>query len=140
MWAKRSDVEAAGRPGLEGASSRPSTRGGDDPTGPPQNANPTEKWKAQVSSPASGAGFHAGHPNPHIRVFEDMARSEYAFGYPKMPMFSEASRIMLVLLESVLRNTSVPEEALRLAQQKADAIVADYQEMAAKRAAHAAHP
>jgi len=80
-----------------------------------------------------GSGFFATHPNPFIRVFDEMAQSPDAFGYPKMPMFAEASRELLVMLETVLRGTRSPEEAVRLTQQQIDSIVNEYQQMAAKR-------
>jgi ABC-type glycerol-3-phosphate transport system substrate-binding protein len=80
-----------------------------------------------------GAEFFENHPNPFIRVFDEMAQSEHAFGYPKMPMFAEASMELLTMLESVLRGVRAPEEAVRMAQAKIDTIVADYQEMAERR-------
>jgi len=80
-----------------------------------------------------GPGFFATHPNPFIRVFDEMAQSQHAFGYPKMPMFTEASRELLVMLETVLRGTGSPEEAVDTAQRKIDSIVSEYWQMAAKR-------
>jgi ABC-type glycerol-3-phosphate transport system substrate-binding protein len=80
-----------------------------------------------------GPDFFATHPNPHIQVFDEMARSRHAFGYPSMPMFAQASSEMLFLLESVLRGVRNPDEALRMTRQKIDSIVDDYQRMAAKR-------
>ncbi len=82
-----------------------------------------------------GPDFFATHPNPFIRVFDEMAQSPDAFGYPKMPMFAEASRELLVMLETVLRGTRSPEQAVRLTQQKIDSIVNEYWQMAAKRRA-----
>jgi ABC-type glycerol-3-phosphate transport system substrate-binding protein len=77
--------------------------------------------------------FFANHPNPHIRVFDDMARSPHAFGYPQMPTFAEASNEMLFLLENVLRGVGDPNEVVRLTQRKIDSIVSEYQRMAAAR-------
>ena len=80
-----------------------------------------------------GPEFFANHPNPHIYVFDEMARSEHAFGYPKMPMFAQASTEMLFLLENVLRGVRGPDEVIRMTQQKIGSIVSEYQRMAAKR-------
>lgn len=82
-----------------------------------------------------GPDFFATHPNLHIRVFDQMAQSEWAFGYPQMPMFAQASAEMLVLLESILRGVRDPDEAVRITQRKIDSIVSEYQRMAAKRRA-----
>jgi multiple sugar transport system substrate-binding protein len=80
-----------------------------------------------------GPGFFAAHPNPHIRVFDEMARSPHAFGYPKMPTFAQASSEMLFLLESVLRGVREWDDALQMTQQKVGSIVSEYQRMAAER-------
>lgn len=78
-------------------------------------------------------GFFAKHPNPHIRVFDEMARSEYAFGYPKMPTWAHVWTETLFMLESVLRGVRDAEEALSMTQRKVDDIVSEYQYMTAKR-------
>jgi multiple sugar transport system substrate-binding protein len=78
-------------------------------------------------------GFLANHPNPYILIFDEMARSQYAFGYPKMPMFAQVWTETLFMHESVLRGVRQPEEALQMTQQKIDAIVDEYQRTAAKR-------
>ncbi|MFH0982707.1 MAG: ABC transporter substrate-binding protein [Planctomycetota bacterium] len=77
--------------------------------------------------------FFAKHPNPHIRTFDGLAASEYAFGYPKMPMWAQAWSELLALHESILRGVQPPLEALRDTQAKIDHIVEEYQSMAAKR-------
>jgi len=79
------------------------------------------------------ADFYATHPNPHIRVFDEMASSPDAFGYPKMPVWTQASTEMLYLLESILQGVRGPDEAVHLTQVKVDTIVGEYQRMAARR-------
>jgi ABC-type glycerol-3-phosphate transport system substrate-binding protein len=78
-------------------------------------------------------GFFEHHPNPHIRTFDEMARSEYAFGYPAMPMWAQVYTETLFMHESVLRGVRKPDEAVRMTQQKVDSVVREYQFMSAKR-------
>ena len=80
-----------------------------------------------------GPEFYATHPNPYIRVFDELADSPDAFGYPKMPTWTEATAQLFVLLDSVLRGRVAPDDAVRDAQRKIDDIVAEYDAMAAKR-------
>ncbi len=80
-----------------------------------------------------GADFFATHANPFIRVFDEMAGSPGAFGYPQMPTWAQASAELLRMLESVLRGGAGPDEAVQVAQRRIDAIVGEYQRMAAKR-------
>jgi hypothetical protein len=80
-----------------------------------------------------GPDFFARHPNPHIRMFDEMATSPYAFGYPAMPTWAEAWTEMLYLLETVMREARDPDEAIRMTQTKVDNVVADYERMAARR-------
>ncbi len=77
--------------------------------------------------------FFDGHPNPHIRVFDEMAMSEYAFGHPQMPTFKQVSKEMLFMLESILQGVRSPEQAASDTQKKVDEIVADYNHMAERR-------
>lgn len=77
--------------------------------------------------------FYEGHPNPFIRVFDGMADSPHAFGYPSMPTWGEAWTEMLYLLESVLREAMTPDEAVRKIQAKMDSVVAQYDRMSARR-------
>jgi multiple sugar transport system substrate-binding protein len=79
-----------------------------------------------------GPEFFATHPNPFIQVFDEMARSDDAFGHPKMPTWTQASTEMLTLLNNVLRGMD-PDEAVRIAQDKVDTVVSEYQRIAAKR-------
>lgn len=81
----------------------------------------------------TSADFFENHPNPHIRVFDEMAGSPYAFGYPQMPMWAQTSTEMLFLLENVLRGVVGPEDAVRAAQEELDTIVSGYQRMATRR-------
>ncbi len=80
-----------------------------------------------------GPDFFSKHPNPHIRVFDEMANSPYAFGYPKMPTFAEAWTEMLYTLENVLRGTGRTDEVVQRTQAKVDNIVAEYDRMQAER-------
>lgn len=73
-----------------------------------------------------GEAFYATHPNRHIRLFDGLADSPYAFGYPKMPTFKEASMDLLVMLEDVLQGKQAPSDAAAAAQAAIDADVADY--------------
>lgn len=77
--------------------------------------------------------FFETHPNPHIRVFDELALSDDTFGHPKMPVFKQASTEMLFMLENVLQGVRAPEDAVRRTQGKIDSIVAEYERMAAKR-------
>ncbi|MFO0838473.1 MAG: ABC transporter substrate-binding protein [Phycisphaerae bacterium] len=77
--------------------------------------------------------FFERHLNPYIRVFDEMASSPDAFGFPSMPTWSVAERATHDALQVILRGTRPPEEALRAAQTRVDAAVADYQRMARMR-------
>jgi ABC-type glycerol-3-phosphate transport system substrate-binding protein len=79
-----------------------------------------------------GPDFYASHPNPYIRVFDELASSADAFGYPKMPMFQQATAELLNLLNTVLRGSN-PDAAVDAAQRKIDGLVNEYWQMAAKR-------
>lgn len=78
-------------------------------------------------------GFYEQHRNPHVRTFDALADSPYAFGYPAMPMWSEAWTETLAMLESVLRGTRSPEAALAAAQARLDRVVDSYWRMARRR-------
>lgn len=80
-----------------------------------------------------GPDFYKTHANPFIRVFDEMAASPDAFGYPQMPMWAETSAEMLKMHENILRGVREPHDAIRDAQQRVDRVVADYQRMAAQR-------
>lgn len=77
--------------------------------------------------------FFARHPNPHIRLFDELAAAPQAFGYPKMPSWSEAWTELLYLLETVLRGARDPAEAIRQTQAKVDAVVSAYERMQVRR-------
>ncbi|MHC4064954.1 MAG: ABC transporter substrate-binding protein [Planctomycetota bacterium] len=80
-----------------------------------------------------GPGFYENHPNPHIRVFDELALADSSFGHPKMPTFRQASTEMLFMLENVLQGVRGPEEAVGRTQSKIDSLVTEYQRMSAKR-------
>lgn len=80
-----------------------------------------------------GATFYRDHPNPKIRVFDELAASPHAFGYPKMPMWSEAWTEMLYLLETVQRGARPPNEAIGMTQRKVDQIVSEWQKARSRR-------
>jgi len=80
-----------------------------------------------------GENFFRDHPNPHIRVFDEMASSPYAFGFPQMPSWVQASDELLHMLDNVLRGAADPDEAIRATQEKVSAAVKTYEEMSAKR-------
>lgn len=82
--------------------------------------------------------FFDGHPNPYIHVFDEMAASPDAFGYPKMPMWAEVWTETLYMLENVIRAQATPRDAVAGAQKKVDSIVQKYQAMSAERRALAA--
>ncbi len=77
--------------------------------------------------------FYARHPNPHIRVFEELAASPYVFGYPSMPTWLRVMDESKQLLNHVLRDPDQADAALEAAQRRADAIVREYEAMAARR-------
>ncbi|TWT42398.1 sn-glycerol-3-phosphate-binding periplasmic protein UgpB precursor [Phycisphaerae bacterium RAS1] len=74
--------------------------------------------------------FFETHPNPHIRTFDALASSADAFGYPQMPMWSEAWTEALYLLETVLRDSRPVKEAAALTQRKLDSVIRDYRRLA----------
>ncbi len=78
-------------------------------------------------------GFYRDHPNPYIRVFDEMARTGRPFGYPQTPTFTQISAETLYLLENILRGVQEPDQAIDAAQRKIDAIVGEYNRMAALR-------
>jgi ABC-type glycerol-3-phosphate transport system substrate-binding protein len=80
-----------------------------------------------------GAAFFANHRNPYIRIFDALAASPDAFGYPDMPTWSEAWVELLYLLETILRGARDTDEAIRATQAKIDSIVSSYERMAARR-------
>ncbi len=84
-----------------------------------------------------GSDFFARHPNPHIRTFDALASSPYAFGFPAMPMWAHAWSELLAMHETILRGVRPPLEAIRDTQAKVDRIVDDYHAMAAKRRGNA---
>jgi ABC-type glycerol-3-phosphate transport system substrate-binding protein len=87
--------------------------------------------------------FFAKHPNPFIKTFDGMAASPDAFGYPKLPTWSQTSSVLLTLLDTVLRAKEAPDRAVADTQRKIDAIVGDYAAMRSLRqrlAAEAAGP
>lgn len=80
-----------------------------------------------------GPDFYARHPNPHIRAFEALASSPAAFGYPAMPMWTQALDEMKRMLNIILRYPDRAEATLKETQAKIDVIVREYQAMQAKR-------
>jgi multiple sugar transport system substrate-binding protein len=80
-----------------------------------------------------GPDFYATHTNPFIRLFDQMAESPDAFGYPQMPTWAHASAELLKMHENILRGVRDPHEAVKAAQRRVDTIVDEYERMAAKR-------
>ncbi|MDX2197706.1 MAG: ABC transporter substrate-binding protein [Phycisphaerae bacterium] len=79
--------------------------------------------------------FYEGHPNPHVRIFDEMATSADCFGYPQMPTWGEAWTETLFMTENTLRGVRPPADEVRDAQLRVDAIVAQYDRAAARRKA-----
>lgn len=77
--------------------------------------------------------FYTTHTNPFIQVFDQLASSPDAFGYPQMPTWAHASAELLKMHENILRGVRDPHDAVKAAQQRIDTIVDEYQRMAAKR-------
>jgi ABC-type glycerol-3-phosphate transport system substrate-binding protein len=82
-----------------------------------------------------GPDFFDDHPNPFIEVFDEMARSEHAFGYPQMPQWAHAWSEMLYVLETVLRGERTPKEAITLTQRNMDEIARECEWIADRRRA-----
>lgn len=77
--------------------------------------------------------FYVAHPNPYISVFNELAASPHAFGYPQMPTWQQTVQRMLVLLESVLRGDQQVDREIAATESKVQATVAEYERMAAQR-------
>lgn len=77
--------------------------------------------------------FFEGHPNPFVRVFDELAASPDAFGFPRMPMWAQVETEMIVALGSLLRGDRTPEQTVERTQARVDAIVREYERMAARR-------
>lgn len=78
--------------------------------------------------------FFDQHPiTEHIRTFDQLANSKYAFGHPQMPTFQQASTEMLYMLESILQGVRSAEKAVELCQKKVDSVVNEYQRMQSRR-------
>lgn len=77
--------------------------------------------------------FFAGHRNPHVKLFDELAALPNAFGYPSMPMWAQARTEYLWALNTTLRGLLSPEEALRKAQGNLDRIVSEHKRMALRR-------
>lgn len=80
-----------------------------------------------------GPDFFRLHQNPKIEVFDELASSPLAFGYPAMPTFSETWTETLYMVETVLRGSRPAAEAIRMTQEKVAQVVRQYDEMAARR-------
>ncbi len=80
-----------------------------------------------------GADFHAAHTNPFIRVFDELASSPQAFGYPQMPTWPMATDELKKMHENILGGRLDPRAEVSAAQRRVDAIVAEHQRMAALR-------
>ncbi|MBI5863159.1 MAG: ABC transporter substrate-binding protein [Planctomycetes bacterium] len=82
-----------------------------------------------------GPDFFRLHQNPKIRIFDELASSPLAFGYPPMPTFSEAWTETLYMVETVLRASRPAAEAIRMTQTKVSQVVRQYDEMSSRRRA-----
>jgi ABC-type glycerol-3-phosphate transport system substrate-binding protein len=81
--------------------------------------------------------FFDGHPNPFVRVLDELATSPDTFGYPRMPMWAQVESEWIVLLQALLRGDREPRVALQASQTRIDAFVNDYERMASQRRAAA---
>lgn len=77
--------------------------------------------------------FFDHHPNLYIQVFNRLAESRYAFGYPQMPTWQLAEQRTRSLLESVLRGGADVDEQIAAAERNVNLAVREYERMAAKR-------
>ncbi|MCC6361259.1 MAG: ABC transporter substrate-binding protein [Phycisphaerales bacterium] len=77
--------------------------------------------------------FFDGHPNPFVRVFDAMAASPRAFGFPQMPMWAQVESELLAAHARLLSGRQTPDAVVSETQQRLDAVVAEYQRMAARR-------
>ena len=77
-----------------------------------------------------GPRFYDTHPNPYIRTFDALADSPETFGYPKMPMWTQARDETLHMLETIIRGVRSPDDLVRATQQKVDVAVKEYRRMA----------
>ncbi|MGE0479609.1 MAG: ABC transporter substrate-binding protein [Phycisphaerae bacterium] len=77
--------------------------------------------------------FFANHPNPHVRVFDALAASPDAFGFPRIPFWAEVEPELLGLMQSLLRGDRDVDAAIARAQRRIDAFAAEYNAMAQHR-------
>ncbi|MBN2445505.1 MAG: extracellular solute-binding protein [Phycisphaerae bacterium] len=80
-----------------------------------------------------GPGFYAEHKNQFIRVFDEMASSPDAFGYPQMPTWAIATDELKKMHENILGGRSDPLAEVAAAQRRIDAVVSEHQRMYALR-------
>jgi multiple sugar transport system substrate-binding protein len=71
--------------------------------------------------------FLTHHPNPHIGVFERMARSEFAYTSPQCPIGQEAGSELKAIAEGATALQIDPATALAVAQQRLEAKWVDYE-------------
>ncbi len=62
--------------------------------------------------------FYAQHPNPHIRVFRDLAESPDARAVPKLPVWDEYRNELGMTFEEVWIRGTAPEVALQRLEQR----------------------
>ena len=62
--------------------------------------------------------FIKKHPNPYIKVFIDLARSEGAGYFPQLTSYELYKRELKRAFEDVMRLEKTPEEALSKVQEK----------------------
>ncbi|MDP0496638.1 MAG: ABC transporter substrate-binding protein [Verrucomicrobiota bacterium JB024] len=68
---------------------------------------------AQVSE-----NFYARHPNPHIRVYRELAESPLARFRPQMLTFNEFSADMGSAIDDIMRGAESPEQAAEILQER----------------------
>jgi ABC-type glycerol-3-phosphate transport system substrate-binding protein len=66
----------------------------------------------------TSAGFLENHPNPHIKLFQELGNSKNAFAPPKTPIWAQWSAEISTATQSINSGSKTAEQALRDVQEK----------------------
>jgi ABC-type glycerol-3-phosphate transport system substrate-binding protein len=72
--------------------------------------------------------FFRKHPNPYIRLFDELARSPKAITPPANGLFPQISNEISVAFQEVNTGTKSPDQALKDAQARIDRLWSTYRQ------------